>query len=163
MDSCTIAKDDMLYAHFGATALAAQVFEQNVSLALLMHSTRENVIEVLSVTDGTRLTILRESLDKQTLGKLVRCFQKHFAIDEETATELSRALSLRNALMHGYFPRNAQRMQSRAGREAMIAELEAHTETLWRATTIVAPFVSDEAEEVIILLKQQASIGGQST
>ncbi|MFC6642912.1 MULTISPECIES: hypothetical protein [Sulfitobacter] len=65
---------------------------------------------------------------------------------------MAEALAIRNSLMHGYFPRNARNLINPDGRRAMKRELDEAAEVLWQATLKVAPFVGQEAEQLLQML-----------
>ncbi|WP_339638274.1 hypothetical protein [uncultured Sulfitobacter sp.] len=142
-------QDDEIYAHFGVAALAAQVFEQNVALALSLRIGSDAAQHVLLRPSIGGAPHRPKDFRRLTLGPLVSKLKEAFEVDDEVAEKLAEALACRNSLMHGFFPRHARNLQKREGRALIKQELEGARELLWEATRLIAPLVVGEAERLL--------------
>lgn len=139
-----------LYAKYGITAEAAQLFETELSTLLLALRGLENGWHV--VPDGAAAQEALTSIDRSTLGRVLNDLKRHIAIEGDLEESFSSALNARNRLMHGFFERYNFKIQTDDGRRAMIADLDGlHRELFaaWQAagklTTIISAVVSDTA------------------
>jgi len=140
-----------LYAKFGITAEAAQLFETELGTLLLGLRGLEHGWHV--VADGERARAALEEIDRSTLGRLLSTLKKHVTFEDDLAARFSSALGARNRLTHGFYERHNFKIQTGAGRDAMIADLEVlHQELFdaWQLAGAMTSIISD------ILLKQRA-------
>ncbi|MCA0922318.1 hypothetical protein [Pseudooceanicola nanhaiensis] len=140
--------DDSVYAYFGAGALATQTFERFVLLALEMRGHRQNIDRILSVSPEEILAA-ESALSRKTMGQLYRTFRDGFDFPKQDSLQFSEAVRARNRLMHGYFARNALRLQSAQGRAAMSNELDCEKELFWQAAKRMGRYVTAEGEALI--------------
>ncbi|WP_157960095.1 hypothetical protein [Albibacillus kandeliae] len=143
---------DLVYAHFGAAAFAAQVFEQNIILVLKLRGRIEDI--KVAMSDEIQTFNARGQIDyrRMTLGKLVNLLRGRFYLENSVAIQFADALKLRNELMHGYFSRNAARLQTADGKNEMILELDTATETFFQAVRTAALFAIDEGGDLLRLV-----------
>lgn len=148
-----MATREELYAKFGITAEAAQLFETSLGTILLgttglgkgWHKTPEPQI-------GRQLLA---AIEKHTLGQLIRNLRSTVDIDDETISIFESALNTRNRLIHGFYERHNFRIQSDEGRDQMLADLEMMHEELFMAWRIASTMESGLMEH-LVRLKQTA-------
>lgn len=122
-----------LYAEFGIAAEKAQVLEfeaGNVALsfvALFVGTDR------IGPEESALFRSLVDDVNRQTLGALLRSIKRMANFDDSLLTIVDEALERRNYLAHRFFPSHNYALFDKAGRQAMIEELEAIQATLDRA------------------------------
>jgi hypothetical protein len=120
-DLNTISDEDRVIdicMFFGAAAYYAQFFEAAIADFLIAY--RKLPIPGM-VDKGTNLD--EESLDKNTMGMLLRKLRNHFEIDNEIDSVLSDALTKRNYLMHQFFKKRRSDFSSSENRQQIFSEL----------------------------------------
>jgi len=117
-----MATRDELYAKFGITAEAAQLFETELGTLLLCLRGLEHGWHV--VPDGERARATLEEIDRSTLGRLLSGLKRHVALEDDLETRFSAALQARNCLTHGFYERHNFKIQTDVGRDEMISDLE---------------------------------------
>lgn len=126
-----MATRDELYAKFGITAEAAQLFETSLGTVVLC---AKGFNEGWHMTpDGDAATKALQDIDGSTLGRLLGKFRDELRIEPTIADQFSRALKVRNRLFHGFYERHNFKIQTAEGRDDMIADLEEMHEELFRA------------------------------
>lgn len=141
-----MATRDELYAKFGITAEAAQLFETELGTLWLCVHGLENGWHVNP--DGAKARAILQEADQSTLGGLLRKLEKHGILQASLAQCLSSALVARNRLIHGFYERHNFKIQTEAGRDEMIADLEKLHEELFSAWQL-ASGMTRLAEEVL--------------
>ncbi len=124
---------DDVYCKFGEVAEAAQLIETNLGTALLFFDlVDENLISpvTLKVEDVQAGKDVMRRIDRQTLGALLRNTKRHSDELDKLEPVLSDALETRNRLAHHFYRQHNFRKNTDAGREIMMADLEAMHETL---------------------------------
>lgn len=122
-----MATRDELYAKFGITAEAAQLFE--VELGTLILCARAIEQGWIFEADSAKARKLLGDIDRSTLGHLLRSLKKCVELDDALADRFGSALQTRNRLFHRFYESHNFKIQTDEGRDAMIADLEAmHTE-----------------------------------
>lgn len=111
-----------LYAKFGIAAEAAQLFETELGTLLLALRGLENNWHV--TPDGDAARQMLDGINRNTLGKLLNDLKQHITIEGDLETMFFSALQARNRLFHGYFERHNLKIQTKVGREEMIADLD---------------------------------------
>ncbi len=81
--------------------------------------------------------------DALPLGTLIQRFRKVVKTTPALDTLLDKALAQRNFLAHGFFRERAVSFSHSAGRDEMIAELNAAHDLLWQADEAVGAAVED--------------------
>lgn len=112
-----------VYAHAGLALYLAQCFEKGIENFLMLNSRVTG--QCLTLED---LDLLEESIEKQTLGRLLRDLEKHVDFKGGSLDKFSDALARRNFLAHRFFKERAEEFFSEVGRDRMIAELESDQE-----------------------------------
>lgn len=151
-----MASREELYAKFGITAEAAQLFETELGTLLLCARGLTSGWHV--VPDGESGRNLLRDIDKSTLGGLLSKLQRHVELDEDLSARFASALAARNRLNHGFYEHHNFKIQTDEGRDVMMADLEAlHDElfTAWR----LAGTMTSLASEVIM---QECKRGNQT-
>jgi len=121
----------VVFARFGMAAYNAQCVEaeiKNIFLALVRANNTTLSADFLERCGDT--------LDKQTLGILIRDIRNVVSFDDRGAQSLKTALANRNSLMHGFFERHAIDLLIHEGRDVCIQELESYIESFIIADTI---------------------------
>ena len=118
----------------GAAIHASQSFEYSVGflLALIAEHREPTAGEVLSASLDLRAT--------QTLGKLVQEVKRELPdLPEEIGEYLKEGLELRNRLVHGFFPRNTERLMKPKGRIELqdeltvtVLEIQSRDKVVWQ-------------------------------
>ena len=122
-----VATRDEVYAKFGITAEAAQLFETALGTLLLSAEALQKGWNELP--DYQAATLLYKDIEKSTLGRLLRSAKSVIEFDDNLIDIFDSALKTRNRLSHGFYERHNFRIQSDDGRDLMFADLEAmHTE-----------------------------------
>ena len=135
-----MATRDELYAKFGITAEAAQLFETELGTLLLCTRGLESGWHV--VPDGESGRELLRDIDKSTLGGLLSKLKRHVEFDDDLAARFASALSARNRLNHGFYERHNFKIQTDEGRDEMMADLEALHDELFGAWQFVSAMTS---------------------
>ncbi|HEY7414921.1 MAG TPA: hypothetical protein VH593_07000 [Ktedonobacteraceae bacterium] len=129
-----MATRDELYAKFGITAEAAQLFETDLNTLLLMTHFTENGWHIEPDRElGLRFV---DSIDRDTLGQLLKRLSKKF--DDNLKDRFASALKARNRLIHGFYERHDFKIQTDEGRDIMIADLEKLHEELFQAWQVAS-------------------------
>jgi hypothetical protein len=139
-----VATRDELYAKFGITAEAAQLFETELGTLLLGLRALEHGWPV--APDGERARAVLNEIDRSTLGQLLTMLKKHATLEGDLEDRLYSALEARNRLTHGFYERHNFAIQTDAGRDAMKADLERlHDElfSAWRLAGAMSSIIGD--------------------
>ena len=108
-----------IFAWFGGAAYAAQCFEVELCiLILLTHRLRTPQLT------PEQLDEIDMKLSKGTLGNLLSELKRHLVIHPDFQAMLDGYLSKRNYLMHHFFLHHDKDLLSRKGCEKMIEELK---------------------------------------
>jgi hypothetical protein len=121
-----------VYARFGLAAYLAQCFEKSLEVFLLLDRKLTDREMTLQKFDA-----LQTSLQKKTLGSLIKEFRKYVEINDEYERVLTDALDKRNFLTHHYFWERAAHFMSEGGRNLMIDELFEMADHFQRADIVV--------------------------
>lgn len=135
-----VATRDELYAKFGATAEAAQLFETELGTLLLGARGLTHGWHV--EPDGESALKLLRDIDRSTLGQLLAKLKDCFKCDDAVTAKFASALKARNRLNHGFYERHNFAIQTDGGRDAMVADLEALHQELLEAWQIAGAITS---------------------
>ena len=139
------------FAYFGRAAYAASCLEHGLTIALMK-------AELMSQVHGRARRERKgpsraewEAMfddymakhDSLPLGTLIQRFKKVVKTSPELDGLLERALTQRNFLAHGFFRQRAVEFNHSAGRDQMIAELDAAHDLLEQADQAVGAAVAD--------------------
>lgn len=126
-----MASRDELYAKFGITAEAAQLFETALGTFLLgAEGLKRGWHEA---PDRTKATETVSRIEKSTLGRLLKSTQGVIEFDDALIAAFQKALATRNRLMHGFYLRHDFSIQTDEGRDEMINDLEEMHTSLFNA------------------------------
>jgi len=128
-DDSGIRKD--VFAWFGAAAYAAQCFEVELCILLLLVRRLKNPSATPQELDE-----LNDRLSKKTLGALLRKLGKHLEIHPDFKAMLDGYLDKRNYLMHHFFSDHSTYLLTRNGCQKMIDELKEYHTALKEADSI---------------------------
>jgi hypothetical protein len=148
-----MATRDELYAKFGTTAEAAQLLETELGILLIIAFGLEH--DLYAKPDREKALKHLRDVDRKTLGQLLNKLKDYFDFDDELVVQFDLALSARNRLNHGFYERHNYAIQSDEGRDAMVADLEALHQELFKAweaagvlTTICYELLRQTREDV---------------
>ena len=133
-----MATRDELYAKFGITAEAAQLFETELGTLLLFAKGMKGGWHLTPDPDAGRK--LLAEIDSHTLGRLLGRVRGEIEFADELEAELLSALKARNLLNHGFYERHNFKIQTDEGRALMVDDLEnLHTELfqIWRKLSAI--------------------------
>lgn len=126
---------DDIYHKFGFASEAAQLLETQLGNMLFAASAIEGGL--LAAPDVARAEDLISSVNRHTLGQLLKSLRKsHEPIDNLEAL-LTRALAERNRLVHSFYREHNFRKNSEEGRALMMIDLECIHDVLLEAYTAV--------------------------
>ncbi|WP_374292783.1 hypothetical protein [Paenirhodobacter enshiensis] len=135
-----------LYAKFGETAEAAQLFETELGTLLFVLSALENGWHVTPDPKAARKTL--DQIEAHTLGRLLGALKGKIAFDEHLSERFALALNARNRLNHGFYERHSFKIQTEEGRDVMIADLEDLHDELFQSWQLASGLTSSMAEVV---------------
>lgn len=138
---------DEIYAKFGITAEAAQLFETELGTLLLYVQGMQNDWHV--VPDRNSAQAALDHIERSTLGGVITTLKKHVGIDEHLAARFASALQARNRLNHGFYERHNFKIETDEGRDEMFADLEElHTELFnaWRIASTMRELATKALE-----------------
>ncbi len=120
MDSLPTLDD--VYRKFGEASEAAQLLE--TELSTLLFGEQANAEDLIG-GDGKRATEIMMTINRQTLGTLIKNAKGNCQQIEQIATLLNCALQERNRLSHSFYLNHNFRRNSGEGRALMMQDLEA--------------------------------------
>jgi len=113
---------DDVYRKFGSAAEAAQLLETALgNIIFLIRCDQEGL---LKTKDRTRAIDILDSINRQTLGELLRNLNNHTQSVDALDLLLSRAREARNRLIHSFYREHNFRRNSEEGRVIMLQDLE---------------------------------------
>lgn len=113
---------DDVYRKFGEAAEMAQILEtEPCNLLFESHCETERLFES---QNPLRAAEILASVDRQTLGQLLKNLNNHTRSLDEIEALLSNALKARNRLFHTFYPKHNFRRNSNAGRAVMMQDLD---------------------------------------
>jgi hypothetical protein len=120
-----------VYQKFGFASEAAQLLETELGTLLFVSGVvKFNIAESEDPSDAKELL---DSVNRQTLGQLLRGLKKESSSLDHFEHVLSKALEERNRLAHSFYRQHNFRRNSEAGRKIMIDDLEGIHEALLEA------------------------------
>ena len=129
-----MATRDELYAKFGITAEAAQLFETELGTLLLCSQALEHGWHI--APDGESARAALAEIERSTLGRLLHTLKGRVRLESGLEARFESALKARNRLNHGFYERHNFKIQTDEGRDEMIADLEALHDELFHAWQI---------------------------
>jgi len=151
-----MATRDELYAKFGVTAEAAQLFETELGTLILCVRGLEEGWH--AEPDGDAAMRLLLDIDRKTLGGLLAKLRESFLFDEDLTDLFATAPNLRNRLNHGFFERHNYAIGTPEGRDAMIADLEESHQRLFDAWQMAGRITTAFQEEFFAAREQATGI-----
>lgn len=140
----SMATRDELYAKFGVTAEAAQLFETDLGTLLFSIMALENGWHLAPDPKMARKAL--DEIEAHTLGRLLGVLKGKVAFDEHLGERFASALIARNRLNHGFYERYNFKIQTDEGRDEMIAALEELHEELFQAWKVASSLTTATAE-----------------
>lgn len=126
-----MASRDEIYAKFGVSAEAAQLFETDLGTILLGLEGSKHRWHLSP--DPITAANFMEKLDRKTLGQVLDAVQKMITLAPTVVDVFQSGLSARNALNHGFYARHNFAIQTQEGRQQMLDDLEALHQQLFHA------------------------------
>lgn len=105
-----MATRDELYAKFGITAEAAQLFETELGTLLLAVSAIEHGWDTTPDPPGAQKAL--DQIEGHTPGRLLGVLKGKVVFDENLAERFTLALKARNRLNHGFYERHNFKIQT---------------------------------------------------
>jgi hypothetical protein len=130
-----VTREDV-YAKFGLTAEAAQLFETELGTMLLAREGEERGWHFNADPQAAKFY---EELNRKTLGEILKSLKEYLDLDDEVAELFKEALGARNSLNHGFFERHDFAIYSDVGRAAMMVDLETMHVRLAAAYDVAQP------------------------
>jgi hypothetical protein len=124
---------DDVYRKFGEVSEAAQLIETELGTSLLFFDIIEAGLispDTLTVEDKVAARDILTRIERQTLATLLRNNKEHTGDLEKLEPLLPDALKVCNRLSHHFYREHSFRKFTEAGREVMMADLEAIHATL---------------------------------
>jgi len=120
-----------VYQKFGFTSEAAQLLETELGNMLIISGAIEkNLIEI---QDPDAASALYRSINRKTLGQLLKGVKNTSVSVEHLEDLLSKALKERNRLSHSFYRQHNFRRNSKGGCQVMLDDLECIHEILLEA------------------------------
>jgi hypothetical protein len=135
-----MATREEVYAKFGLTAEAAQLFETELGTILLAREGEERGWHLKA--NPQEAAEFYEKLNRKTLGQVLTSLREYLDLEDQVAKSFELALKARNRLNHGFFERHNFAIYSEGGRDGMIDELETMHQQLVEAYEIAQPAAS---------------------
>ena len=135
-----MATREELYAKFGITAEAGQLFETELGTLILCSQALEHGWHV--APDGEKARAVLDEIDRSTLGRLLHTLESRVHLEGDLEEKFASALKARNRLSHGFYERHNFKIQTDEGRDAMMVDLEALHEELFQAWRIASAMTS---------------------
>ena len=111
-----------VYQKFGFASEAAQLLETELGTILFVSGAiKQNLIEE---QDSDAATALYNSINRKTLGQLLKGVKNATVSVEHLEELLSKALKERNRLAHSFYRQHNFRRNSEDGRQVMLDDLE---------------------------------------
>lgn len=150
-----MATRDELYAKFGITAEAAQLFETDLGTLLLCSRALEHGWHVEADSDSARK--LLNDIDRSTLGRLLGNLKNCVSLDDKLTERFASALKARNRLFHGFYELHNFKIQTDEGRDEMVVDLEVLHDELFNAWRIASAMASTAMEFMLKLREASAT------
>ncbi|MDD9732815.1 hypothetical protein PVW46_23195 [Mameliella sp. AT18] len=135
-----MATREELYAKFGITAEAGQLFETELGTLILCSQALEHGWHV--APDGEMARAALDEIDRSTLGRLLHILESRVRLEGGVEERFASALKARNRLNHGFYERHNFKIQTDEGRDAMMVDLEALHQELFQAWRIASAMTS---------------------
>lgn len=122
---------DDVYRKFGEVSEAAQIVETDLGTMLLFFGVVDDgLITPTLQVDRAAATDLLHSINRQTLGQLLKNTKRHTDALDQLEPLLWNALQERNRLTHSFYRQHNFRRNSETGRGMMMEDLNGIHETL---------------------------------
>ncbi len=154
IEASKLTTRDELYAKFGITAEAAQLFETELGTLLLAVNALENGWHI--VPDPVQARKELNQIEKHTLGRLIGALRGKVDFEADLEDRFASALKARNRLNHGFYERHNFKIQSDEGRDVMFADLEELHQELFQ-TWQIASAMTDAMSKLVQKLHSNTS------
>jgi len=121
-----------VYAHFGLAVYLAQCLEHEIANCLVSLDLIPNTAHLVrsKVEWESSCDAFFDGHFKHTLGRMIDDLRRVATVPAQLEVKLASALQSRNWLAHSFFRERSDDFMTRAGRDRMIAELEAAQEVI---------------------------------
>jgi len=130
-----VATLDDVYCKFGEVSEAAQLLETELGNILLMIGAID--ANLLEQKDPAKVAVLFKSINRHTLGQLLKRLHKSVDSAANIESVLTNALNERNRLSHSFYRQHNFRRNSDAGCSIMLNDLNAIHEVIIAALKAV--------------------------
>ena len=138
---------DDIYRKFGETAEAAQLLETQLGTMLLLIRGAED--DLFTVPNPKRAFDLCGTINRHTLGQLIKSLNSTTQSLDALESLLSKALQERNRLIHSFYRDHNFRRNSDEGRALMLEDVESIHDTLLQAYKAVMLLSGVELEALV--------------
>ena len=137
---------DEVYRKFGEVSEAAQLLETELGNMLIMIEAAQ--AGLLDKSDPEKASAIFESINRHTLGLLLKKLGK--SMDEASCLDdlLTKALEERNRLSHSFYRQHNFRRNSNEGRDLMIDDLHQIHEILLKAYKAVLLLTGTDLDKI---------------
>jgi hypothetical protein len=125
---------EQVFCKFGEVAEAAQLLETDLGTMMLLVKGVEH--ELYTGDKGELATEIYGTINKSTLGQLLKQVAKPAGFSDDLELLLAKALADRNYLFHSFYRKHNFRKNSDEGRAIMLADLENRHQTILEAWMI---------------------------
>ena len=149
---------DDVYRKFGEVAEAAQLLE--TELGTMLFAARCMDEDLIENKDPLRASHILGSVNRQTLGQLLKALDNHTQSLDTLDSLLSKALQERNHLFHSFYRKHNFRRNSDEGRSLMLQDLEAIHSAVFDAYKAILKLNGVDLDAMVAFLKEaRARIG----
>ena len=127
-----MASREEVYRKFGMAAEAAQLLETELGTLLIGMRGLSSDWHI-SAPDRETGTKAVAEIDAQTLGSMLKVLRNMAQVDDVMTSKLTSALKARNRLIHGFYERHNFKIDTDAGRDVMMTDLDSLHEELFHA------------------------------
>ena len=147
---------DEVYCKFGEVSEAAQLLETELANILIMVEASQ--AGLLDKSDPEKASAIFESINRQTLGRLLEKVGR--SVDEASSLDqlLTKALKARNRLSHSFYRQHNFRRNSDEGRDLMIDDLEHIHEILLEAYKAVLLLTGTNLDKIELTMLPSAHL-----
>lgn len=126
---------DPVLLEFGATVLICQLFESSLCRLLAL------IAESRNPSDFAAYDASWDFHSEKTLGGLLQALKAQVEVPSELETYLREGIDKRNLVIHGFLPRNVQRMAEPQGRIKVLQELQQMKKDIRRRDLVIVKLI----------------------
>lgn len=142
-----MATRQKLYAKYGQTAEAAQLFETALGTIALTAHGFNNGWHISQ--DKEKAEVIYQSIEDSTLGNILTKLRKEMKIPDSLLNQFTSAKKTRDRLFHGFFERHNFKIETPEGRDEMISDLDKIHEEILRAHGVASGIAQVMVDEFV--------------